>query len=94
MINIDQMIERARVAQKEFEENFTTQEKVDAIVKDIGKVVYDHAEPLARLAIDETRMGVYEDKVAKNKGKSRTVLVLLILMKSLVLLQLQNLWVL
>lgn len=73
MINIDQMIERARVAQKEFEENFTTQEKVDAIVKDIGKVVYDHAEPLARLAIDETRMGVYEDKVAKNKGKSKNI---------------------
>lgn len=71
MISIDQLIERARAAQKEFEERFNDQEKVDAIVKDIAKVIYDHAESLARLAVDETRMGVYEDKVAKNKGKSK-----------------------
>lgn len=50
-----------------------TQEQVDAVVRDIGKAVYDNAEVLARLAIDETKMGKYEDKVMKNKGKSMAV---------------------
>jgi succinate-semialdehyde dehydrogenase len=43
------------------------------IVRAIAKVVYDNAEELARIAVDETRMGVYEDKVAKNKGKSKVI---------------------
>lgn len=43
------------------------------MVRAIGKVVFDNAEMLAREAVDETRMGVYEDKVAKNKGKSKGV---------------------
>ena len=33
----------------------------------------DNAEELARMAVDETRMGVYEDKVKKNKGKARVI---------------------
>ena len=44
-----------------------------AIVKGIGKYVYDNAEPLARMAVDETGIGVYEDKVLKNKGKARVI---------------------
>ena len=51
-----------------------TQEQVDQIVRMFAKEVYDHAEELARLAIEETRMGVYEDKVAKCRGKSRIIL--------------------
>jgi succinate-semialdehyde dehydrogenase len=47
------------------------QEKIDAIVRMFAKVVYDNAEPLAKLAVEESRMGVYGDKVAKNKGKAR-----------------------
>ncbi|MEN1762311.1 aldehyde dehydrogenase family protein, partial [Anoxynatronum sibiricum] len=39
----------------------------------IAKVVYDNAEALAKMAVEETRMGVYEDKVAKNKGKSKVI---------------------
>ena len=68
---INKMMENARMAQSEFE-NFN-QEKVDIIVREIGKVVYDNAEMLARMAVDETRMGVYEDKVAKNRGKSKII---------------------
>ncbi len=68
---INQMIENARIAQKEFE-GFN-QEQVDQIVREIGKVVYDHAELLARMAVDETGMGVYDHKVAKNKGKSKVI---------------------
>lgn len=68
---ISGMIEKSRTAQKEFE-NYT-QEQVDEIVKVIGKTVFDNAETLAKMAVDETRMGVYEDKVKKNKGKSRII---------------------
>ena len=64
-------LEKARIAQAAFE--CYNQEQVDAIVKAIAKTVYDNAESLAKLALDETGMGVYEDKVAKNKGKSQVI---------------------
>jgi len=65
------LVARARVAQAIFEK--FTQAQVDAIVKAIGKYVYDNAELLARMAVDESGIGVYEDKVAKNKGKARVI---------------------
>ncbi|MCS5422152.1 MULTISPECIES: aldehyde dehydrogenase family protein [Psychrilyobacter] len=68
---INNMIQKAKEAQKELATY--TQEELDAIVKTIGKTVYDNAEELARMAVDETRMGVYEDKVGKNKGKSKNI---------------------
>lgn len=71
-MTIQEMVQKARVAQKEFELNFD-QDMVDQIVKTVGKTVYDNAEMLADMAVKETRMGVYEDKVAKNKGKSKAI---------------------
>lgn len=68
---IQEMIKKAKVAQQRFEQY--DQKRVDELVRVIGKVVYDNAEMLARMAVDETRMGVYEDKVAKNKGKARVI---------------------
>jgi len=68
---IQELITRARVAQAAFE--LFSQEQVDAIVKGIGKYVYDNAELLARMAVDETGIGVYEDKILKNKGKARII---------------------
>lgn len=68
---INEYIERARVAQAEYEK--FSQEQVDKVVQAVGKVVFEHAEELAELAIDETGMGVYEDKVAKNKSKARII---------------------
>lgn len=65
------LIEKGRKAQREFEK--FSQSDVDKAVRAIGKVIYDNAEPLARMAVDETRMGSYEDKILKNKGKSKTV---------------------
>lgn len=62
------LIEKARIAQKEFESY--TQEQVDEVVRAVGKAVHDKGEELARLAVDETGMGCYEDKVLKNKGKA------------------------
>lgn len=68
---IKSMIEKSRKAQREFEA--FDQLQVDRIVRAIAKVVWDNAEPLAKMAVEETGMGVYEDKVAKNKGKSRII---------------------
>ena len=45
------------------------QDQVDAIVRDIGKFVFDNANQLARMAVDETGIGSYEDKVQKIKVK-------------------------
>ena len=68
---IAELVAKARVAQAVFE-NFS-QEQVDAVVRDIGKYVYDNAELLARMAVDETGIGNYEDKVTKKKGKARAI---------------------
>ncbi len=66
------MVARARVAQKEYEERFN-QERADQAVKIALMTINKNAEMLARIAVDETQMGVYEHKVAKNLGKSKGV---------------------
>lgn len=68
---INGYIQRARKAQAEFEK--MTQEQVDLAVKTVGKMVYDNAEFLADIAVKETGMGNYPDKVAKNKQKSKII---------------------
>ncbi|MDR1519170.1 MAG: succinate-semialdehyde dehydrogenase, partial [Planctomycetota bacterium] len=67
-MDIEEMVALSREVQRDFEE--FTQEKVDAAVRAVGKAVYDNAAPLAKMAVEETRMGVYEDKVKKNLGKA------------------------
>ena len=69
--SIQELVDKARHAQIEFE--LFNQEQVDAIVRDIGKFVFDNAESLARMAVEETEMGSYDDKVLKNKGKARVI---------------------
>jgi succinate-semialdehyde dehydrogenase len=50
-----------------------TQADADRAVNAAARAVYDNAEELARLAVDETGMGDYEDKVAKNRNKAYMV---------------------
>jgi succinate-semialdehyde dehydrogenase len=68
---IQDLVVKARKAQKIFEE--LSQEQVDAIVRDMAKYVYDNAEMLARMAVDETGIGNYEDKILKKRGKARVI---------------------
>ena len=68
---INGYIERARIAQKEFEK--MSQEQVDRAVQIIGKVVYDNAQYFAEIAVEETGMGNVEDKYAKNRQKAGIV---------------------
>ncbi|MCL2703543.1 MAG: aldehyde dehydrogenase family protein [Defluviitaleaceae bacterium] len=72
MATVSEMFERARIAQAEFELR-ADQSLTDAAVRRIGRVVYDLAEELARMAVDESGIGVYEDKVVKNRGKSKSI---------------------
>jgi succinate-semialdehyde dehydrogenase len=65
------LVEKARAAQAVAETY--TQERVDELTKAMAKAIFDNAELLARMAVDETGMGVYEDKVSKNKGKARII---------------------
>ena len=68
---IRDLVAKARAAQAVYE-GFS-QEQVDGIVRDMAKYVYDNAEMLARLAVDETGIGNFEDKVLKKKGKARVI---------------------
>jgi succinate-semialdehyde dehydrogenase len=65
------LMESARAAQRVIEGY--NQKQVDKLVRAIGEVVYDNANVLAKEAVEETAMGVYEDKVAKCKGKSQMI---------------------
>ncbi len=69
--NIQEMYKRARKAFEEVE--FWPQEKVDEMVAAAGWEWQkeETAEVLARLAVDESGIGVYEDKVAKIQSKTR-----------------------
>jgi succinate-semialdehyde dehydrogenase len=66
---IGKLMENAREAQRIFET--FSQERVDAAVRAVGKIIYDNAEMLARMAVEETKIGNYDDKVLKNKGKAK-----------------------
>ncbi len=72
MEEIDKMVEKARKAQKIYENHFD-QEDVDTVIRLAARAIYDNAEELAKLAVEETEMGVYEDKVMKNRNKSKGV---------------------
>ncbi len=61
----------ARQAQTQLAE--LSQEQIDAIVDAMAEAVTPHAEPLARLAVEETGYGVVADKVQKNLFASRRV---------------------
>ncbi|WP_312093879.1 aldehyde dehydrogenase family protein [Aminipila sp.] len=68
---IQEYIQRAKEAQAQFEK--LSQEEVNKAVRAIAKVVHDNAEYLAEIAVEETGMGNYPDKVAKNKNKARII---------------------
>jgi succinate-semialdehyde dehydrogenase len=72
MEQIEKMMEQARKAQAIYESHFD-QDDVDAIIKLAARAIFDNAEELAKLTIEETEMGVYEDKVSKNRNKSKGV---------------------
>ncbi len=71
---IADLVKKARIAQQKIDEY--TQEQIDDACLAVGWEVYcdENIQKLARLAVDETGMGVYEDKLTKHKGKVLGVL--------------------
>ncbi len=61
---IDGLVERAQVALGEFLK--LDQEQVDHIVHEMALAGLDKHQELARMAVEETGRGIYEDKVIKN----------------------------
>ena len=61
---IDALVEKAQVALQEFLK--LDQEQVDHIVHEMALAGLDKHQELARMAVEETGRGVYEDKVIKN----------------------------
>jgi acetaldehyde dehydrogenase / alcohol dehydrogenase len=61
---LERLVSQARTAAAVFTQY--TQEDVDRIVKAMVLAGLAQAQPLARLAVEETKLGVMEDKVLKN----------------------------
>jgi sulfoacetaldehyde dehydrogenase len=67
---IAELVSRARAAMEIFEHY--DQEQVDEVVQAVAWAIIkrENAEELARLAVEDTGLGKYEDKVDKNRRKS------------------------
>ena len=61
---VNQLVARARKAAEEYKK--LDQETVDRIVKKMSMAGLDHHMQLAKHAVEETKRGVYEDKITKN----------------------------
>ncbi len=61
---IDSLVERAKIASEEYMK--LNQEQVDNIIKAMSMAGLEHHMELAKLAVEETKRGIYEDKITKN----------------------------
>ena len=61
---IDGLVERAKKASAEYLK--LDQEQVDKIVKAMALAGQEHHMELAKMAVEETKRGIYEDKITKN----------------------------
>src|SRR5262245_43880323 len=66
--NLARQAKQAQLLLAEF-----SQDKIDAIVDAMAAAVTAQAEPLARLAVEETGYGVVADKIQKNLFGSKDV---------------------
>lgn len=62
--NIDSLIERAKVARDEYTK--LNQEQIDKIVKAMAIAVLENHMMLSKMAVEETKRGICEDKITKN----------------------------
>lgn len=59
------LVEKSKVAQKQFERDYTKQRPIDEVVRAIGKAVCDNGKTLGEEAFAETGMGNVESKIAQ-----------------------------
>ncbi|GCF95557.1 succinate-semialdehyde dehydrogenase [Enterococcus florum] len=70
-MTIEEMVQQARVAMEEISEY--DQAQVDKMLYAMSKAVFEQAEPLAKLAIEETRLGRLDHKIGKNQGMATNI---------------------
>ena len=70
-VMIDDLVVKGNAALKEME-NFD-QKKVDHIVHEMAMAALDQHMPLAKMAVEETGRGIYEDKAIKNMYASEYI---------------------
>ena len=68
---LESTIERVKTAQKIYATY--TQEQVDEIFRYAALIACQHRIPLAKMAVEETRMGIVEDKIIKNHFASEYI---------------------
>lgn len=68
---INQYIQKAKTAQVILAQ--LTQEEIDAAVKAVAKAVFDHADLLAEMAVEETSMGNIADKTLNNQSSANMI---------------------
>ena len=61
---IDELMEKAKIASQEYLK--LSQEQVDNIIKAMSMAGLEHHMELAKMAVEETGRGIYEDKITKN----------------------------
>ena len=69
--HVDELVARVAAAQKKYAEY--TQEQVDHIFRRVALKLSSLRIPLAKMAVEETGMGVVEDKVIKNHFASEYI---------------------
>ncbi len=68
---IDSLVERAKVASQKYME--LDQETIDNITKRMAMAGLENHMKLAKMAVEETKRGIYEDKITKNMFASEYV---------------------
>ncbi len=61
---IDDLVKRAKVASEEYMK--LNQEQVNEIIKKMSMAGLENHMKLAKMAVEETQRGIYEDKITKN----------------------------
>lgn len=69
--DLNELMKRVRAAQRAYAE--FSQERVDVIFRHAAQAANENRIKLARLAVEETGMGVFEDKVIKNHFASEFI---------------------
>ena len=69
--SINNMVESAKNALSQYLN--MSQEKIDKIVKAMAEKAFNNSEKLAKMAIEETKMGVLKDKITKNVSENMKI---------------------
>ncbi|MBV7390740.1 aldehyde dehydrogenase family protein [Enterococcus alishanensis] len=70
-MTIEEMVAKARTAMEEIAKY--DQKQVDDMLYTMSKAIFEQAEPLAKLAVEETRLGRFDHKIGKNQNMATNI---------------------